>query len=285
MRGVSYSEREARAAIAASLSYAEALRRPGLRSAGGNWRTLKRYAQEVWRIPTDHFDPHAAQRAALAQHRHRTLTPLSEVLVENSHYSRGTLKKRLFAEALKSRRCELCGQGEEWHGRRMALILDHVNGVATDNRIQNLQIVCPNCAATLDTHCGRNMTAYRPCEHCGETFKAGHRTQRYCSHRCAGRGDGVQLAHRALRRVERPPYEQLLAEVQALGWSAVGRRYGVSHTAIRKWVRAYERELAASARDGVVGRAAEDAAGPERDAREAEVARDLDEARTGVEGE
>jgi hypothetical protein len=45
-----------------------------------------------------------------------------------------------------------------------------------------------------------------------------------------------------LRRVERPPYEQLLREVADDGWSAVGRRYGVSDNAIRKWVRQYERE-------------------------------------------
>jgi transposase len=44
------------------------------------------------------------------------------------------------------------------------------------------------------------------------------------------------------RRVLRPPYEQLLAEVAAAGWSAVGRKYGVSDNAVRKWVRAYERE-------------------------------------------
>jgi hypothetical protein len=33
----------------------------------------------------------------------------------------------------------------------MALILDHIDAVPTDNRIENLRIVCPSCAATLDT--------------------------------------------------------------------------------------------------------------------------------------
>jgi len=35
----------------------------------------------------------------------------------------------------------------------MTLILDHINGVNNDNRLENLRIVCPNCNATLDTHC------------------------------------------------------------------------------------------------------------------------------------
>jgi len=47
------------------------------------------------------------------------------VLVDNSNYSRGTLKQRLFREGYKPRFCELCGQGEEWHGKPMGLILDH----------------------------------------------------------------------------------------------------------------------------------------------------------------
>jgi transposase-like protein len=38
----------------------------------------------------------------------------------------------------------------------------------------------------------------------------------------------------------------VVAEVAAKGWSAVGREYRVSDNAVRKWVRAYERERARS---------------------------------------
>lgn len=48
-----------------------------------------------------------------------------------------------------------------------------------------------------------------------------------------------------LRRIERPPRDQLLREIAATGYSAVGRKYGVSDNAIRKRVRQYEREAAA----------------------------------------
>src|SRR3954451_3875077 len=131
--------------------------------------------------------PNHARR--LAGRRRRR--PLEEVLVENSSYSRGSLKARLYAEGLKERRCELCGQGEEWFGARMSLILDHINGDATDNRLENLQIVCPNCAATLETHCGRNKANQEPraCAECGEMFGPRGPTQRYCSIRCSGLGN------------------------------------------------------------------------------------------------
>jgi len=54
------------------------------------------------------------------------------------------------------RNCEKCGQDEWWYGKRMALILDHINGDNSDHRIVNLRIVCPNCNATLPTHCRKN---------------------------------------------------------------------------------------------------------------------------------
>ena len=216
-----------------------------MRPAGGNHQTLRKYAEHIWSIPTDHFDADACHRRGAT----RRAISLDEVLVEHSTYSRGSLKRRLYASGLKARRCELCGQGEEWRGRRMALILDHINGVATDNRLENLQIVCPNCAATLETHCGRNLRvpkAELECRRCGAAFVPGYPQQRYCSRACGQRWARPPRRPRpAARRVERPPYEQLVREVAETSYAAVGRKYGVSDNAIRKWIRQYERELGA----------------------------------------
>lgn len=216
------------------------MRRLGMRPAGGNWKTLQRYAQEVWGISTAHFDPN------VMRHRGRTGRPLAEILVEDSTYNRGSLKRRLYAEGIKARRCELCGQDEVWRGRRMALILDHVNGIATDNRLENLRIVCPNCAATLDTHCGRNLPHREveiECARCGVRFVRTRTEQRYCSRACGTRYARAVGPRPTAWKVPHPPYEQLRREVAETSYVAVGRKYGVSDNAIRKWLRAYEREL------------------------------------------
>lgn len=236
-----FTEQQLRDAIAASDSYTAALRYLGMRPAGGNHKTLRRYAEEIWLIPTDHFDAGAARRRALARAA-RAPMPLAKILVRDSTYSRGLLKQRLYAEGLKHRRCELCGQGEQWCGRQMALILDHINGHATDNRLENLRIVCPNCAATLDTHCGRNVDRARACAVCGQSFVPTRRDQQHCSAICGGRSTRSRAAAQARRQVERPSYERLIAEIASSSYLAVGRRYGVSDNAIRKWLRQYERE-------------------------------------------
>jgi hypothetical protein len=238
-----YTESQAREAIAVSLSYAESLRPLGMCWTGRNYVTLRKWA-EIWEIPTGHFDPDAARRKALR----RTPVPLDEVLVTGSSNSRGKLKERLYDAGLKARRCELCGQGEIWRDRRMALILDHVNGDPLDNRLENLRIVCPNCAATLDTHCGRKHARpaeQRACKRCGKMFEPKSARQAYCSRDSGQRSARAGRPIPGARRVERPPYEELVAEVAATSWRAVGRKYGVSDIAIRKWVRDYERERAA----------------------------------------
>jgi hypothetical protein len=238
-----YTEAMLRTVIAESRTYSDALRRLGLRPAGGNHAAIKKYAAR-WGISTAHFDHDTAR----VDHLRRPRKPLREILVDGSTYHRGHLKRRLLAEGLKQPRCEVCGQDETWRGRPMALILDHINGVPNDNRLENLRIVCPNCAATFDTHCGRKNRlerVQRKCLRCGGEFIPAARSQRYCSRTCGRRWDRAGRSRPGTRKVERPPHKQLMAEIAAGGYSAVGRRYGVSDNAVRKWVRQYERDRTA----------------------------------------
>ena len=236
-----YAEAEVRDAVENARSAAAALRRLGLRAAGGNYRTLKRLVA-FYGISTEHFDPYWALNGP----QMHTRIPLDEILVEGSTYNRSKLKNRLYEEGLKRRACELCGQGEKWHGRWMSLIIDHVNGVGDNNRLENLRIVCPNCAATLDTHCGRKNTINRtprPCLHCGAAFIPKRESNKYCSRYCGMRSKGPRDPHPERRKVVRPPYAQLVAEIAELGYSGTGRKYGVSDNAVRKWVRWHRARL------------------------------------------
>jgi hypothetical protein len=98
-RGPRYSEEEARAAVAAARSHFDAMVRLGVRPAGGNYATLKKYLA-LWGISTDHFDWGGARPPR------REAIPLDEVLVEGSTYKRKRLKRRLVEAGLKELRCE-----------------------------------------------------------------------------------------------------------------------------------------------------------------------------------
>lgn len=83
------------------------------------------------------------------------LEPIEDVLKAGRRRNRHHLKLRLLDAGLKERRCERCGLSE-WRGKRLALELHHVNGDGLDNRLENLQLLCPNCHSQTDTWGGKN---------------------------------------------------------------------------------------------------------------------------------
>lgn len=195
--------------ISESKNLTDVLSKLKLRAAGDNYETIKKYIN-IYGISTSHF--------LCERHYFRSKIPTKELLINGSTYNRSNLKERLYKEGIKERKCELCGQNEYWFGKKMSLILDHINGVWNDNRLENLQIVCANCNATLDTHCGKNKSKKRKAKKNGISDK---RIEAYIN----------------MRKVDRPEYNILLSDIDILGYSGTGRKYGVSDNAIRKWLK------------------------------------------------
>jgi hypothetical protein len=81
--------------------------------------------------------------------------PMSEILVKDSTYQSFKLKRRLLKEGLKQHICEYC-RLSEWQDIPIPLELHHLNGDNRDNRLENLQLLCPNCHALTESYRGRN---------------------------------------------------------------------------------------------------------------------------------
>jgi len=130
--GYRYDWEAIRAAYESGMSMRECLRR--FNCSRGAWQS-------------------AVKRGAIVQREWRI--PIEDLLVKGRNTARGHLKKRLVDAGLKENRCEQCGI-TEWQGQPLAMQLHHINGDGTDNRIENLQFLCPNCHSQTETYGGRN---------------------------------------------------------------------------------------------------------------------------------
>jgi hypothetical protein len=83
------------------------------------------------------------------------ITPIEGLLVAGRSRQRGHIKSRLLGAGLKEDRCERCGINE-WRGKPLSVQLHHVNGDGRDNRLENLELLCPNCHSQTATYGGRN---------------------------------------------------------------------------------------------------------------------------------
>lgn len=68
---------------------------------------------------------------------------------------------RRYLEVKQNNCCAICGIEAFWNGRPISLVLDHIDGDASNNWENNLRLVCPNCDSQLPTFKSRNKNSAR----------------------------------------------------------------------------------------------------------------------------
>lgn len=193
-----------------SNTYTDILNSLGLVPRGRNFDTIKKYII-LYELDITHFDARKKQKEALINYNRKNKKNIEEYLVKGSNIKSNALKLKLYKVGILTPICCLCGQDDNWKGVKISLILDHIDGDHTNNDINNLRIVCPNCNAGLDTFCGKNKREIEK--------------------------EDIKKSRLGSRKINRPDKEILIYQVKEFGYRGTGKIYGVSDNAIRKWIK------------------------------------------------
>lgn len=160
------------------------------------------------------------------------------------------LKEKLLRDGIKEYKCELCGFSE-WQGQPIPLELHHVDGNHYNNELDNLQILCPNCHALQPNNSGRAANKEALKEKLDRLFSkemASKNSPLHPDHGAIVLANGLRrklcapkTSNFESRKVkDRPSRERLKEEIRSNSFLTLGKKYGVSDNAIRKWCKAYE---------------------------------------------
>lgn len=176
---------------------------------------------ERYNIDTSHF-----------KYIKRTKLYRDIVFIENSKVSQRTLRDWYLKEEIDYV-CTICGQEPYWNGKEMTLILDHINGVNNDDRLENLRWVCPNCNIQLDTTNGKNIKRKEPhlnyCIECGTPIS---KKSTRC-HKCNSKLKCIPVEEMPISR------DELKNLIRNKSFLQIGKEFGVSDNAIRKWCKKF----------------------------------------------
>lgn len=195
-------------------------------SSTNSYRTLNFYIK-LYDIDVSHFIGYCNKNAIL-----RCSILLSDILLgKYPLYSSNRLKQRLIKEGLFEHRCGKC-QLTEWNGKPIPLDLDHINGISTDHRIENLTLLCRNCHAQTDTFCGKNK-------------KRIYKIVELTSQNKRGRKRRDDIKERDIALIEKILNSGI--DFSKYGWcKQVSELSGIKHQKVSKWLKTRMPELYAN---------------------------------------
>ena len=136
MKKVNYTKELLEESVKDCYSFAELCRRLGLCPEGSNPKNVKKKLDE-FNIDYSHFTGKAWNKNSDNPIYKGKYLPK---LCSHSSLSSSKVKNLIYKLGLKENKCEKCGLSE-WQGEPLVCEVHHLNGDATDNRIENLMIL------------------------------------------------------------------------------------------------------------------------------------------------
>lgn len=108
-----------------------------------DWRTFKKQADKYGLYEKQHSGNKKFELSDILNGKHQ-------------QYPTSKITPRLVKEGYKKYKCECCGISD-WNSKRIGLELNHIDGNSGNHRLENLEILCPNCHSQTDTFKSRNI--------------------------------------------------------------------------------------------------------------------------------
>lgn len=210
----------------------------GIKSVNNNYNKIRNIIKK-YNIDTTHF--------CFSNTTHKKIyQSIDDYFTKDSKISSSKIKDKILKNNIRPHKCEMCGQ-TEWKINNeifpIPLQAHHIDGDRSNNTLENIQILCPNCHSFTDNFCRRkhkqnkDMCYFNPkeislkkCPHCEKTFEVKYKEQIYCSKQCASFSK---------RKVVRPTKDELEKLISQKSYTKIGQMFSVSDNTIRKWCKKY----------------------------------------------
>ena len=226
--------------VDSSASIVDVLKKLNLRNCGGNAQTLKNRIDDL-NIDTSTMINNKRQ----CVFRRNYYVDYSDYISKVT--SRGKIKKYILDNGLIEYKCSECSCECIHNGKPLILQLDHIDGDNSNNRLDNLRFLCPNCHSQTETYCGRKNKKHKTsnCSKCGRVIKDTNKTG-MCQACNVQEGTYSEIArNRHVKKgsnisITKEELENLITSNSLL---AIGKMYNVSDNAVRKWCVKYYIDL------------------------------------------